>query len=44
MNSNNRSSKKENLKSNINITKSVDHDEIFEILYYNHLNQCDGND
>ena len=44
---NNRSSKNKNLnntmleKSNINITKDVDHDEIFERLYYNNFNQCD---
>ena len=46
----NRSSKNKNLnntmveKSNINITKEIDHDEIFERLYYNNLNQCDGDD
>ena len=44
---NNRSSKNKNLnntmleKSNINITKDVDHDEIFERLYYSNFNQCD---
>ena len=31
-------------KSNIKITKYVDHDEIFEKLYYNNLNQCDGDE
>ena len=47
---NNMSSENKNLentmveKSNINITKDVDHNEIFERLYYNNLNQCDGND
>ena len=44
------SSKKESSKTrsskNIssNITKNVDHDEIFERLFYNNLNQCDGKD
>ena len=47
---NNRSSKNKNLKnpmvekSNINITKDIDHDEIFERLYDNNLNQCDGDE
>ena len=41
---NNRSSKIWNLKSNIDNTKDVDHDEIFEGLYYNNLNQCGSND
>ena len=45
---NTRSSKNKNLKntmvekSNINITKNVDHDVIFEKLFYNNLSQCDG--
>ena len=29
-------------KSNIKITKDVDHDQIYERLYYNNLNQCEG--
>ena len=48
--SNNNSSKKKNLhntlveKSNINITKDVNHNEIFERSYYNNLNQCDSDE
>ena len=48
--SKNMSSKNNNLnntmveKSNNKFTIDVDHDEIFDILYYNNLNQYDGDE